>query len=66
MNLYTRQPSRSSRASNSHNDRRHRADFARAAVFAEFGYRHGRAIDYAEFIDRQPDQAPLSAPGARR
>ena len=44
---------------------RHRADFARAAVYAEFGYRHGRALDYADFIDRSPDQAPMSAPGAR-
>ena len=40
------------------------ADFARAAVFAEFGYRHGKAIDCANFLDRRPGQAPMSAPGA--
>ena len=34
---------------------RHRANFARAAVFAEFG-RHGRAIDYDDFVDRLPWQ----------
>ena len=34
---------------------RHRAKFARQAVFAEFG-RHGRAIDYDEFVDRKPWQ----------
>ena len=46
-------------------NRRVRAIFARAAVFAEFGYRHGRAVDYAEFADRRPDQAPMPAPGAQ-
>ena len=34
---------------------RHRANFARAAVFAEFG-RHGRALDQDDFIDRRPWQ----------
>jgi len=35
----------------------HRAGFARGIVFAEFGYRHGRAIDYDGFIDRLPSQS---------
>ena len=34
-------------------DRRHRADFARATVFAEFG-RHAFAIDQGDFVDRKP------------
>ena len=38
-------------------DRRHRADFARQATIDAFG-RHGRALDQADFVDRQPDQAP--------
>ncbi len=35
-----------------------RARFARFAVFEEFNYIHGRAIDYDDFVDRAPDQAP--------
>ena len=35
-----------------------RRDFARAAVFAEFGYRSGRALDYDGFVDRRPDRLP--------
>ena len=37
---------------------RGRRGFARDIVFAEFGYQHGRAIDYDDFIDRAPDQLP--------
>ena len=33
-----------------------RADFARAAMFHEFGYRSGRAIDYGDFVDRLPNR----------
>ena len=36
-----------------------RAGFARDIVFAEFGYRHARALDYDAFVDRMPNQAPL-------
>ena len=32
--------------------RRHRADFARQATIAAFGWRHARALDQADFIDR--------------
>ncbi len=35
----------------------HRAGFARDIVFAEFGYRHARAIDYDGFVDRNPTPA---------
>ncbi len=38
--------------------RRHRAGFARDMVFAEFGYRHARALDYDGFIDRKHNLAP--------
>ncbi len=37
----------------SNSNRRHRADFARAAVFAEFG-RHAWALDHDDFVDRKP------------
>ena len=37
----------------------HRAGFARAMVFEEFGYQHARAIDYVGFIDRKPNLAPV-------
>ncbi len=36
---------------------RRRAGFARDMVFAEFGYRAGRAIDYDGFVDRAPSQS---------
>ena len=44
--------------------RRHRADFARAAVFAEFG-RNAFAIDQADFEDRRPQTMPAHSPEAR-
>ena len=66
MTITTLPARNSSRTGRPYNPgRRHRADFARAAVYAEFGYRHERAVDYVDFVDRRPDQAPLSAPGAR-
>ena len=34
----------------------HRAGFARAMTFSEFGYRSARALDYDDFIDRLPSQ----------
>ena len=34
-----------------------RAIFARSAVFEAFG-RHAQALDFNDFIDRPPDQAP--------
>ena len=37
---------------------RHRAQFARSMVFAEFRYKHAAAIDYGRFVDRRPDQTP--------
>ncbi len=40
-------------------DHLHRDNFARDAVFAEFGYRHARALDYDAFVDRVPNQTPL-------
>ncbi len=38
--------------------RLHRANFARDMVFESFGYRHARALDYGEFVDRAPGPAP--------
>ena len=37
---------------------RRRSDFARDAVYAAFGYRDARAIDYGAFVDRKPGPAP--------
>ena len=37
---------------------RRRARFARRMVFEEFRFKHARAIDYDDFIDRRPNQAP--------
>ena len=64
MTLYAITPRAASRAANPHHGRRHRANFARAAVFAEFG-RHGWALDHGDFLDRMPWQMPRRAPGAR-
>jgi len=57
---------RSSRARNPHNGRRHRADFARQAVIAEFGWHFARALDQADFIDRSPGELPGPSPEARQ
>ncbi len=54
--------SRASRPSNS--NLRHRANFARAAVFVEFG-RHAFALDQVNFEDRKPWQMPVRSPDAR-
>jgi hypothetical protein len=61
MTVYSKPFPHSSRTRNS--DRRHRADFARAAVFAEFG-RHAWALDQGDFVDRKPWQMPTRSPEA--
>ena len=43
---------------------RHNANFARGAVFAEFG-RAAFAIDQGDFEDRKPWQMPMRSPSAR-
>ncbi len=45
-------------------DRRHRAEFARQATIAAFG-RHARALDWDDFVDRQPGEFPRPSPEAR-
>ena len=65
MTVYNKPSSRSSRTNQPSNPgRRVRASFARAAVHMEFG-RHARALDQADFIDRQPGEFPRPAPEAR-
>jgi len=54
MTKYTPLPTRS--------NRRHRADFARQATIAAFG-RHASALDWGDFVDRRPDQAPRCLDG---
>ena len=67
MNSYNIESRKSSRADKPYNPGQRRgADFARAAVFAEFGYRSGRAIDYGDFVDRKPDQAAMPSPAVVR
>ena len=39
-----------------------RSRFARSMVFEAFKYKHARAIDYGDFIDRKPNQAPRPPP----
>ena len=66
MSLTTPPARRSSRTGKSSTPgRRHRANFARQAVFAEFGVHHAKALDEADFIDRPPGQFPRPAPEAR-
>ena len=45
-------------------NRRHRANFARAAVHLAFG-RHAWALDHSDFVDRQPGELPAPSPEAR-
>ena len=60
--LFTTPPARnSSRANNSQNGHRHRADFARQATISAFG-RHARALDEADFVDRLPGDPPRPSP----
>ena len=40
------------------------ANFARQAVFTEFGARFAKALDQANFVDRVPDARMRLAPGA--
>ena len=65
MSYDTSPPRNSSRTGKPFNPgRRHRANFARAAVHTEFG-RHAFAIDQGDFIDRKPWQMPTRSPDAR-
>ena len=47
-----------------HSNRRVRASFARAAVHMAFG-RHARALDQADFVDRQPGATAMPSSEAR-
>ncbi len=49
MNVYSTIPEMSNRRIDS---------FARDAVYAEFRPRDARALDYDDFTDREPDEAP--------
>ena len=65
MSYITSPPRNSSRADRLNSPgRRHRADFARSAVFAEFG-RHAWAIDQDDFEDRESWERPVRSPEAR-
>ena len=66
MSITTPSPRRLGRARNPHNGRRRRANFAQAAVFAEFRARDAKAILDVNFVDRRPDEMPRMSPEARR
>ncbi len=46
--------------------RRRRADYARQAVIAEFGWRNARTLDQGDFVDRAPGELPGPSPEARQ
>lgn len=48
-----------------HFNRRHRADFARAATIDAFGRRYARSLDQGDFLDRLPGDMPHPSPEAR-
>ncbi len=63
MTSYTTTTPKSSPAGYPSNpNRRIRATFARQATIAAFGWRHGRALDQADFVDRLPGETPLPSP----
>ncbi len=65
MSITTSPARNSSRTDRPYNPgRRHRANFARAAVISEFG-RHAWALDHADFEDRKPWERPVRSPEAR-
>ncbi len=53
--IYTAAPRRATETSHPlTSSQRQRASFSRQAMFAEFGFRHGKALDQAEFTDHVP------------
>ena len=66
MSITTLDARRLGRADHSSNpDCRVRASFARQATIAAFGWRHARALDQANFVDRRPGALPTPSPEAR-
>ena len=47
-------------------DRAHRTKFARQAAIDAFGWRYGKALYQADFVDRRPGELPRPSPGAGR
>ena len=65
MSINTPDARRLGRAGHPSNpDRRHRADFARQATIDAFGWRFARALDQADFVDRQPGALLRPSPEA--
>ena len=66
MALYEKSARATSRTDSPFNPgQRHRANFARQAIFAEFQARDAKAILQPNFLDRLPGQSPRPSPGAR-
>ncbi len=62
--IYTDAPPRATKTPLFTHNRR-LANFARQAVFTEFGARFAKALDQGNFVDRVPDARMRLAPGAR-
>ncbi len=58
MSIYAHSATQATRPAFSTSSAKHRADFARSAVYEDFRSRDARAIDYGGFRDRQPNEAP--------
>jgi len=66
--LSTTSPARAaSRADFPSNSNHHTsAGFARQMTLSAFGWKNGKALDQADFLDRPPGQFPVPVPEARR
>ena len=56
----------STRSDRAYQISKHRASFARRAVFLEFRRRDAAAIDFDGFVDRRANETPRLAPEAWR
>ncbi len=66
MPIYATTPRRSSRTDRPFDPNcRLRADYARDATIAAFGWRYARALDQGDFLDRLPGDMPRPSPEAR-
>ena len=58
MLIYTHSTTQANKPASHTSSAKHRASFARDAVFADFRPGDARALDHDSFTDRRPDQGP--------